>query len=76
VKPGVVLMAEKFSWPVADLTEWSSALAGHLNSLLPKLTVLGKGAIPISVVNLRSAISTSDAVETERQLKDVSPDEH
>lgn len=69
VKPGVVLAAEKFSWPVADLTEWSAAFASHLNPLLPKLAVLIKDAVPISVVNLRSAISSADAVEMERQLK-------
>jgi hypothetical protein len=69
VKPGVVLIAEKFSWPVTDLTGWSSAFANHLNPLLPKLTVLVNDAIPISVVNLRSAVQSADALETERQLK-------
>lgn len=69
VKPGVVLVAEKFSWPVTNLTEWSPAFAKHLELFLPKLTVLVKDAIPISVVNLRSAISSADGLETERQLK-------
>jgi len=69
VKPGVVLIAQKFSWPITNLTEWSSAFAKHLELFLPKLTVLVKDAVPISVVNLRSAISSADARETERQLK-------
>ncbi len=69
VKPGVVLLAEKYSWPVQNVTEWSPAFAKHLGLFLPKLTVLVKDAIPISVVNLRSAIQSADAVETERQLK-------
>ena len=69
IKPGVVLAAEKFVWPVKDLTEWSVSFAGHLANYLPKLTVLVKDAIPISVVNLRSAVASGEAVETERELK-------
>jgi TolB-like protein len=69
VKPGVVLVAERFSWPLENLTEWSATFAKHLGLFLPKLTVSRKDAIPVSVVNLRSAISSTDAVETERQLK-------
>jgi hypothetical protein len=69
VKPGVVLIAEKFPWPMTNITEWSPAFANHLDLFLPKLMVLVKDAIPISVVNLRSAISSADARETERQLK-------
>lgn len=69
VKPGVVLANEDFSWPLADVTDWAASTANHLNLFLPKLTVLVKDAIPISVVNLRSAVSSSEAAETERQLK-------
>ncbi len=69
IKPGVVLTAERFSWPMKDLTEWSASFTGHLDVFLPKLTVLIKDAIPLSVVNLRSAVNSSEAGETERQLK-------
>jgi hypothetical protein len=69
VKPGVVLAAEKFSWPIQDLRVWSAEYARHLDFFLPKLTVLVKDAIPISVVNLRSATSSAEALESERQLK-------
>ncbi len=69
VKPGVVLSAEKFPRSPDGLTEWSATFAKRLNLFLPKLTVLPKDAIPISVVNLRSAIASADAAETERQLK-------
>jgi Ca2+-binding EF-hand superfamily protein len=69
VKPGVVLVAEQFSWPMTNLTEWSPAFARHLDLFLPKLTVPAKDALPISVVNLRSAIASAEALETERQLK-------
>jgi hypothetical protein len=69
VKPGVVLVVEKFAWPIANPTEWSTSLTGHLNSSLPKLAVLDKDAIPISVVNLRSAVQSDEGKETEAQLK-------
>ncbi len=68
VKPGVVLVAESFSKPDKDLANWASAYARHLEPLFPKLTVLAKDAIPISVVNLRSSISSASSLVTERQL--------
>ena len=67
-KPGVILTAEKYVWP-SDLAEWSAAFEKHLDSFLPKLTVLVKDAIPISIVNLRSAVQSDEASETETQLK-------
>lgn len=69
VKPGVVLVAERFPWPIKDLTEWSPVFAKHLDVMLPKLAVLTKDAIPVSVVNLRSAIQSDEGRETEAQLK-------
>lgn len=69
VKPGVVLSAEKYPWPIKDLAGWSSVLSKKLCPLIPKLQVLAKDAIPVSVVNLRSAVPSADAAETERQLK-------
>src|SRR5581483_6432942 len=69
VKPGVVLTAEHFPRPVKDSGEWSSAFVAHLDSQLPKLAVLAKDAVPISVVNFRSAIQSGQEAETEQQLK-------
>ena len=69
VKPGVVLTDGSFPWPLKDTTSWAESVATYLNSFLPKLSVLVKDAIPISVVNLRSAVQSADAQETERQLK-------
>jgi hypothetical protein len=66
VKPGVVLTAERFPWPVKDPTGWSAIFAGHLDVFLPKLTVLVKDAIPISVVNLRSS---GPSANVEQDLK-------
>lgn len=62
------MTAEKYVWP-SDLAEWSAAFEKHLDSFLPKLTVLVKDAIPISIVNLRSAVQSDEASETEMQLK-------
>jgi Ca2+-binding EF-hand superfamily protein len=69
VKPGAVLLDEDFSWPMKDMTGWASLCAAHLNPFVPKLAVLLKDAIPLSVVNLRSAVQSGEAQETERQLK-------
>jgi len=68
VKPGVLLSSVRFAWPLAKPAEWAAALARHLTPQVPKLGVLLKDAIPISVVNLRSAIQSSEARELERQL--------
>ncbi|HTB83789.1 MAG TPA: hypothetical protein VK742_09060 [Candidatus Sulfotelmatobacter sp.] len=69
VKPGVVLAAERFSNPEKDLTGWASHYVGHLGPYVAKLGVLARDAVPVSVVNFRSAVSASDAAGTERQLQ-------
>jgi Ca2+-binding EF-hand superfamily protein len=69
VKPGVVLTDGSFSWPLANTSQWAESVSTYLDSFLPKLTLLVKDAIPISVVNLRSAVQSADGLETERQLK-------
>jgi TolB-like protein len=69
VKPGVVLTGGSFPWPLKDAAQWTESVRSGLDSFLPKLTVLSRNAIPISVVNLRSAVSTAETLETERQLK-------
>jgi Ca2+-binding EF-hand superfamily protein/TolB-like protein len=69
VKPGVVLTDGNFPWPLKDASQWSESVAVYLNTFLPKLSLSAKDAIPISVVNLRSAVSSDEGVETERQLK-------
>ena len=69
VKPGVVLTTEKFLWPITKPDDWSAAFAPHLNRFLSKLSVLEKDAVPISVINLRSAVSSPAGLEAERQLK-------
>lgn len=68
VKPGVVIASVRSIWPVQDVSGWSHWLANHFAPLLQKLSVPVRDAIPISVVNLRSATRSSGAQETERQL--------
>ena len=63
VKPGVVLIAEKFSWPMTNLTEWSPAFARHLDLFLPKLTVLVKDAIIIVNLSGRGDKDMGTAIE-------------
>jgi len=63
VKPGVVLTDGSFPWPLKDIPSWAESVATYLNSFLPKLALLPKDAIPISVVNLRSAVQAADAPE-------------
>lgn len=67
VKPGVVLANEQFQAP-EDISGWAKPLAAHLDPLLPKLSVLEKDAIPISVVNLRAAMQSAETRDLERQL--------
>jgi len=69
VKPAVVLRAERFVNRAEVTPEWAGSYARRLDPLLPKLTILAKDAIPISVVNFRSAVSSSDAPLVERQLQ-------
>ena len=68
VKPGVLLSSERYAWPIPKLAQWAAGISTHLSPLLPKLGVLAKDALPISVVNLRSAIQSSQSREVERQL--------
>jgi len=42
--------------------------AGHFEPLMPKLTVLARDAMPISLVNVRSAIHSREGEEIEQQL--------
>lgn len=69
VKPGVILFAPSFALPLAASGDWASAFAPRLHAYWPKLSVLAKDAIPLSVVNLRSAIQSPEGIEAEKQLK-------
>jgi hypothetical protein len=68
VKPGVQLSGERFGWPLTNSMQWAAVMAKRLAPFLPKLGVLAKDAIPVSIVNLRSAIQSTEAREAEREL--------
>lgn len=68
VKPGVVLWAERFAWPLQNPAAWASDFVPHLRSFWPKLRVLPQDAVPLSVVNLRATIQSAEARRLERQL--------
>jgi hypothetical protein len=72
VKPGVILAAQQFSWMVQEgPMEWATNFASRMDDFIPKLSVHTGDAIPLSVVNIRSAINSSEARDTERQLKSL-----
>lgn len=68
VKPGVVLWAERFGWPLLNPAAWANDFVPHLRSFWPKLRVLPQDAVPLSVVNLRATIQSAEARGLERQL--------
>ena len=68
VGPGVVIASVRCPWPIADTVGWANWTARHFEPFMPKLSVLVKDAIPISVVNVRSAVRSAEEEETERQL--------
>lgn len=69
VKPGVVLRDRTYPWPLTEASGWGQRAATELEPFYSKLTVLAKEAIPVSVVNLRSAAQSASARDTERQLR-------
>jgi len=67
VKPGVVLANGQF--PLSgDISRWAVDMANHLNPLLQKLSVSAQDAVPISIVNFRSAVHSAETEDEERQL--------
>lgn len=68
VKPGVVLAEVRSKWPINKLSDWAQGLDATIAPFLPKLSVLAKDAVPLSVVNLSSALRSTEAQELERQL--------
>jgi hypothetical protein len=66
--PGVVLANVRSPWPMSQPTERAAGLAKQFEPFLPKLKVLVKDAVPLSIMNLRSAVQSKEAPELERQL--------
>ncbi|MDB6027039.1 MAG: Calcium-binding EF-hand-containing protein [Verrucomicrobiales bacterium] len=68
VKPGVVLDVIQAPWPLSDPGQWVKGVAAHLQPLLPKLGVLQKDALPISILNLRAAAHSTESTRIEQEL--------
>jgi hypothetical protein len=67
-RPGVVITEVRSPWPSQQPMEWANGLVEHFKPLLPKLTVLPKDAVPISVLNLRSAVQSAAGQSIEKEL--------
>lgn len=68
VNPGVVLSSQRFPWPTEDSVQWAALLERCFNPYFTKLEVSATEAVPISIVNLRSALQSTEGGETEREL--------
>lgn len=66
--PGVAVGRWVYPLPMADPVGWSDLLARLVVSYAPKLVVLPQDAIPLSVLNLRSSISSRETETREREL--------
>ena len=67
VEPGVVIDAVLSPSPVEDRAQWADGLAKHFAPLLSKLEVSATQAVPISIVQLHSAVRSPASLELERQ---------
>jgi hypothetical protein len=47
---------------------WAQVIARQFEPLFPKLGVLAKEAVPISILNLRSAVKSAQAERLEKEL--------
>jgi hypothetical protein len=54
--------------PVENFDSWSSAIKDRFTPLFPKLGVQPSNAVPVSLLNLRSAVGTTEAKVLERSL--------
>jgi len=67
VKPGVILSSARFLQPFNPV-EWAPGFARQISAFAPKLSVLAKDAIPISIVGIRSSVKSKESEEMERAL--------
>ena len=68
VKPGVVLKTTQYPWPLKSLEDWSKLLPKQYAGMWPKLQVAAADAVPVSILNLRSAIKSVAGERLERDL--------
>ena len=68
VRPGVIVSSMRSPWPVEDGAQWAEGMARRFAAWVPKLAVRAGEAIPLSLVNLHSALQSTDGREAERCL--------
>ena len=68
VKPGAIIDSARFELPIQDSIGWAGWMARHIQPAYPKLAVLAKDAVALSIMNLRGAINSPQQRELEVQL--------
>lgn len=68
VKPGVILAQYEYPWPLNNPRPWTSLVVGQFEPFFPKLTVLPKDAVPISIVNLHSVVASPESEALEQKV--------
>lgn len=66
VKPGVLLRQSDHFWPPENRERWAELVARHHQNLWPRLATLPKDAVPVSILNLRSAVQSGPGEQIER----------
>ena len=68
VRPGVIVSSVRSPWPVEDGAQWAEGMARRFAAWVPKLAVRAGEAVPLSLVNLHSALQSANGRETEQRL--------
>jgi hypothetical protein len=68
VKPGISVAQHDYPWPLEEVKELAAAMGNQFLPMIPKLAVTAGEAVPISILNLRSAVASPEAETLERQL--------
>ncbi|MEW6303285.1 MAG: CsgG/HfaB family protein [Verrucomicrobiota bacterium] len=68
VGPGVTLRVAQFPLPLRQIDIWADEMSKQFRPHYPKLAVLRREAVPISILNLHSAISSPAGTNAEREL--------
>lgn len=66
--PAIILSSADTSLPLADLSDWAHHTARQFSRYWSKLVVTSREAVPVSLMNLRLAISQSADPELDRRL--------
>jgi len=68
VNSGVILDSAMYRLPIDEPVTWGKMVTARFGPLLQKLEVKRENAIPISLVNLHSSVSTPLSLQVERSL--------